>query len=84
MNESPRALKQMVYETGFAVDDMELYLDTHPCDTNALNYYQQLVKMNREAVRAYESQCGPLTAEAVNSVDNWTWIADKWPWEGDM
>lgn len=84
MNESPRTLMQMVYETGFAVDDMVLYLDTHPCDANALNYYQQVVKMYREAVEAYECKCGPLTVEAVNSVNSWTWLTDKWPWEGEM
>lgn len=84
MNESARTLMQRVYETGFAVDDMVLYLDTHPCDRDALAYYQQVVKMYREAVEAYECQCGPLTAEAVRSLDSWTWLTEKWPWEGEM
>ena len=33
-----RSLMQKIYELGFAMDDMALYLDTHPKDKRALNY----------------------------------------------
>ena len=33
------ALLQAVYEASFAMDDVILYLDTHPSDQDALNYY---------------------------------------------
>ena len=35
-------LARQVYETGFAIDDILLYLDTHPEDTQAMAYYQRL------------------------------------------
>lgn len=74
-------LLKNVYETGFALDDIILYLDTHPTDQNALNYYHQLQKANQQAVMAYEQVYGPLMAERSSS-DCWDWIKNPWPWEG--
>ena len=39
MNES-KDLMNVIYETGFVIDDVLLYLDTHPCDKKALEYYE--------------------------------------------
>ena len=72
-----------VYETGFALDDVLLYLDTHPTDREAMNYYQQVRRLNQDAVRAYEEVHGPLMFDRVNS-NNWSWIEGPWPWEGGM
>ena len=47
-------------EASFAVDDIVLYLDTHPDDMNALNYYNYVVRLRKEAVDAYQQQFGPL------------------------
>ena len=41
-------LKQ-VNETGFAVVDSNLYLDTHPCDAAAINYHNQMAEAYRRA-----------------------------------
>ena len=32
---------------------------------------------------AYEALCGPLMVDAVKSLDEWTWLTDRWPWEGE-
>ena len=39
MNEKCR-LMQLIYETGFALDDAALFLDTHPCDPQAIQFYE--------------------------------------------
>lgn len=74
-------LLKQVYETGFAVDDAVLFLDTHPTDIHAMRYYSQAQAANKQAVQAYEEAYGPLTAERVTS-EQWDWIKDPWPWEG--
>ncbi|MCI9559305.1 spore coat protein CotJB [Clostridiaceae bacterium] len=76
-------LLQKVYETGFALDEITLYLDTHPMDTQAMAYYQYAKKANQEAVAAYEKVYGPLLINQVNS-GSWTWTVNPWPWEGGM
>ena len=84
MNETKRALMQRIDEASFAMDDVVLFLDTHPDDANALNFYHYVVQLRREAVDAYESQFGPLTLEAVRSGSRWTWMTEIWPWEGEV
>lgn len=76
-------LLQKVYETGFAIDDILLYLDTHPTDRQAMEYYRYAQQANREAVEAYEKACGPLMVTQVDSA-TWNWIDAPWPWEGGM
>lgn len=81
MNENCAQLLQTIYQAGFAMDDISLYLDTHPCDQNALNYYHYVVKMRNEAMAAYKAQCGPRMIDQVESCNYWDWVNDKWPWE---
>lgn len=81
-NSCCNALMNQVYQTGFAVDDILLYLDTHPCDPAALAYYQQVRALYQNAVQAYESQYGPLFMTNVDDRNYWTWINEPWPWEG--
>lgn len=75
-------LLRQIYMTSFAMDDVVLYLDTHPCDHDALCYYHYVTKLRNDAMTAYEAQCGPLMWDQVNCEDYWSWINDSWPWEG--
>lgn len=83
MNDTANMLMQRIYETGFAMDDIVLYLDTHPCDQEAIRYYHYVTDMRREAMAAYECQFGPLMADAVKDDNQWSWLEGRWPWEGD-
>lgn len=74
-------LLKRVYETGFALDDTVLYLDTHPADQGALNYYRYIKNANEEAIRNYEMAYGPLMYTQVTA-DTWNWLDGPWPWEG--
>lgn len=71
------ALLMRVYETGFALDDVTLYLDTHPTDSDALNYYKYAKKLNEDAVKAYEEVYGPLMINRVTA-DSWDWVENPW------
>ncbi len=83
MNENCLQLLNVIDQASFAMDDVLLFLDTHPCDQQAFNYYQNVARTRREAMDAYQSACGPLTAETVNSAGGyWSWIQGPWPWEG--
>ena len=41
-NSARGAMLQAVNQAGFAVIGANLYLDTHPCDTEALSYFNQM------------------------------------------
>lgn len=81
-NYSPSQLMTLIYQTGFALDDILLYLDTHPCDSDALNYYQYVKNIYNQAVNVYTVQCGPLRKDQVKPGNYWDWITETWPWEG--
>ena len=66
---------------GFALDDALLYLDTHPCDAQALMYYQEQQEAYRAAKQAYVQCYGPLQMDdAAGTMHLWT--ETPWPWEG--
>ena len=66
----------------FVVVDMQLYLDTHPCDQEALAYHREAVENYEKAKRQFEDAFGPLTANASLDCDRWAWADMPLPWEG--
>lgn len=69
-----------VMAADFTLIDLNLYLNTHPCDQKALAQYNcgvQRAKMLREN---YERMYGPLTPMSPSNYP-WQWINSPWPWE---
>ena len=64
----------------FAALDMQLYLDTHPNDMNALMMYNGYRKSQQAAQKQYESLYGPLSSDMVSD-HSWEWVHGPWPWE---
>ncbi len=67
---------------GFAINELGLYLDTHPDDSEALTLYTRYVQLFQEGRSRYESMYGPLQQTAVTEA-GYTWLNDPWPWEYD-
>mgnify|MGYP002557935434 CR=1 FL=1 len=57
-----------VQQAGFAVDEVVLYLDTHPCDSKALAFYQKARDEQKRAVCEYNAKIGPLTNDMVEPI----------------
>ena len=66
MSEKETLMKQL-NEASFALDEAVLFLDTHPCD--------------EEALKAYQEKFGPLQKDQVEACEHWHWIHEPWPWE---
>ncbi|MBO5488721.1 MAG: spore coat protein CotJB [Eubacterium sp.] len=77
-----KSLMNHVRETHFAMLDAALYLDTHPNDTKAMDYFNKYQHLYREAQKEYENQIGPLNFSGIDTNDGWTWTEEAWPWEG--
>lgn len=82
VNNAKKNLMQFITEVSFALDDVTLFLDTHPNDREALDYYKKYRIQRIQAIKEYENCYGPITKFGVESDDKWTWICDPWPWEG--
>jgi len=69
-----------VMAADFAVIDLNLYLDTHPNDQQAVMYFNNAVKRAKMLRDNYERLYGPLTATSANTTP-WPWINNPWPWD---
>jgi spore coat protein JB len=65
----------------FAIDDVKLFLDTHPHDENALNYFRHYRDLLQEMRTQYIERFGPLTAMNSKAENTWNWVEGPWPWE---
>ncbi len=81
MNMEQRRLMQQIYEAGFVIDDVLLYLDTHPCDEEALAYYESFRKLYAKLLKDYTIHFGPLRVDQVDVSNQWAWVKTPWPWE---
>lgn len=77
-------LLQWINQVSFAVNDIVLYLDTHPEDEEALAYFNHYEELRRKALRNYEEHFGPLTIDTATPSSQWCWSTQNWPWEGGM
>lgn len=80
MDERLKALMR-VQTYGFALDEAILFLDTHPNDRDALDYYHKAQAEYENAVKLYTTKFGPLEAKKVMSRDGWAWVEGCMPWE---
>lgn len=72
--------KVMAYK--FAINDISLFLDTHPTDERALCLHNDYVKEYDKLKSEYENKYGPLSFET--EMDSWQWVTDRWPWETEV
>ena len=66
----------------FAINDLALYLDTHPEDQKALCLHREYSKVLRDLTDKYQKVFGPLTIEVP--CNKWRWLEQPWPWERGM
>ena len=75
-------LEEWITILGFCAFDMMLYLDTHPKDKEALDYYNQCSTLYQSAKKNYEERFGQLSAFSSGPWEDWEWNSAPMPWEG--
>ena len=85
MSECPciKELLQKINEASFAVDEVKLFLDTHPYDEEALEYFEEYSHIRNEAMKMYAEHYGPLTVDTETYAcgNEWKWVDEPWPWQ---
>ncbi len=82
-NKSREQLMHCIQQASFAIDDSALFLDTHPCNKEAMEYYQKYRELRKELVKEYRDCYGPISYYDVAPANEWTWVNEPWPWEGE-
>lgn len=97
MADQKKLLKEIT-EISFTVNDLTLYLDTHPLDENALTSFKQAMEQRKQLLKTYAENFEPLTINCVcpdsnNKTDShtnyagqkhFTWTDGPLPWEGGL
>ena len=79
MNNENDEMLQQIRCYDFAINELALYLDTHPDDDKALCLHRKYAKEAKELKDKYQKVYGPLT---INYPCNkWRWLEEPWPWE---
>jgi spore coat protein JB len=89
-------LLSQITEISFTVNDLNLYLDTHPLDENALNSFKDAMTQRKQLLQTYADNFEPLTMNCICPDTNnktktqtkypdqrhFTWSDGPLPWEG--
>lgn len=79
-----RNLLRKIQEVEFACVELNLYLDTHPDNEQALCDFNNFTEELMNLKNMYETKYGPLTNFGGSpSRFPWQWIESPWPWEED-
>lgn len=66
----------------FVLVELNLYLDTHPTDQQAIEQYNRHVQERWQLAQEFERLYGPLTHFGHSySGYPWQWNESPWPWE---
>ena len=78
-----------IQKISFIMDDLRLYLDTHPDDTDALTMLKDVLKRRKQAMSEFASRFYPLTMDCMAELDErnlssacYCWQEGAAPWEG--
>ena len=78
--------KKLLEEIGkvdFIIVELNLYLDTHPFDQQALDKIRHFQKLKKELVKEYTHSYGPIMRDCMDdNACEWKWALQDWPWEG--
>ena len=65
---------------GFVLQELALYLDTHPSDGEAFELFRQYAALEETARADYVEIGGPIMRGETARSKTYTWLQDPWPW----
>ena len=83
MNDKQRALKR-VQMYSFACLEAHLFLNTHPNNRQALDYYRNMKEQYDKFRAEYVARYGMLQPSDIGeNAERWNWVDGQWPWMND-
>lgn len=73
-------LQKKIGTCQFAITDIDLFLDTHPADSEMLQKRAAYEAQLQPLIKEYEAKFGPLTKNDQDT-NTWAWVKDPWPWD---
>lgn len=77
--------EKLLFDIGIAsFVEVELaeYLDTHPNDQKAMEYYNHYTRLKKQMTKDFSAKYYPLTMDLAEGITEWKWGSAPLPWEG--
>ena len=76
------SLLEEIQAIDFVIVELNLYLDTHPQDLEAIKQFNEATLKSMELKQHFEQQFGPLMNFGRSfSGYPWSWNETPWPWQ---
>jgi len=72
-------LKLKIMEKTFIINDLNLYLDIHPNDTDIYSYFRKCEKELSKLIEQYQDRYGSIYLNG--QMEKYDWTNGPWPWE---
>lgn len=87
--ENGESMMLQVMEISFMLDDIRLYMDTHPEDENGLQLLKQVIQRRKQLLKDFAAEYYPLTMDCMADLYEknpesscYCWEKGPMPWEG--
>lgn len=77
------AMFEAIRQISFVMDELRLFLDTHPDNRQALDMFLSNQERRRGLVSEYTGKYGPIEEYFINSDGTWSWINEPMPWKAE-
>ena len=76
------AIEKRIAAYKFALYDLALYLDSHPCDEKAMQLRRIYKERLAALINEYEQHYGKYVVTMNDVQESWSeWVQDPWPWD---
>lgn len=75
------AAYEEINRISFVIDELRLYLDTHPRCTEALVMIREYIRKRHDLLKEFTEKYGSIEGYAICDRDEWLWNAGYMPWE---
>lgn len=80
---SQGAMFEAIRQVSFVMDELRLFLDTHPGNRQALDMFLSNQELRHGLVAEYTEKYGPIDSYFINSDGTWSWINEPMPWKAE-
>ena len=74
-------LAEKICEVSFAMDELRLFLDTHPGDSEALQAFSDRMEKRIGLIEEYTDKYGSIDGYFVKTAYGWSWNGAPMPWK---
>lgn len=78
-NLNKQGLLREIQVAKFALIEAQLFLDTHPCDQEAMDFFCCQKEKLDELLKCWEEVCPMIRKDDGEMC--WAWVDTPWPWQ---